>query len=87
MLTGVDDHFNGLGVENWDSEKVEAYEVANAHMTYTTVGQKWSLTVGGNNIFDENYWVTGFFGSVPEVSSRHYADGSTWYLTFKYSTE
>ncbi len=83
-ITGVDDHYNGLGVSNWDSEIVEGYETTNAHIRYTSGDERWSATLGGANIFDEEYWVSGFFGSIPEVSSRHYADGATWYLTLQY---
>lgn len=85
-LTGeaVDDHYNGLGVQNYDSEIVAAYEVFDASVTYRPQSEKWSVTLGGSNLTDEEYWTTGFFGSVPEYAGRYYADGRTWYLRFGY---
>lgn len=87
MLRGVDDHYNGLGVENYDSEIVESYEVLSARLTYHTPDGKWNVTLGGDNILDETYWTAGFFGAVPEVASRHYADGASWYLSLQYNFE
>lgn len=79
-MEGVGKHFNGLGVSNLDSERVDAYEVASASLTFRTANERISITGGVDNLFDETYWVTGFFGSVPEYAGRAYADGRSWYL-------
>ncbi|WP_164847524.1 TonB-dependent receptor [Sphingobium algorifonticola] len=83
-MDGVGDHFNGLGVANLDSERVESYEVANASITYLTRSEKITATLGVENLFDKTYWVTGFFGSVPEYAGRAYADRRTWYVRLNY---
>lgn len=83
-MDGVGKHFNGLGVANLDSERVESYEVANASIAYMTPDEKMTATVGIDNLFDKTYWVTGFFGSVPEFAGRAYADGRTWYVRLGY---
>jgi iron complex outermembrane receptor protein len=83
-LVAVDDHYNGLGVQNWDSEIVEAYEVLGAAATFRSADESWSLAIGADNLTDEEYWTTGFFGSVPEYAGRYYADGRTWYARLTY---
>lgn len=80
----VDDHYNGLGVHNWDSEIVEDYQVLGLNATFRTADEQWAVSLGGDNVTDEEYWTTGFFGSVPEYAGRYYADGATWYLKLKY---
>ena len=79
--------FNGLGVANLDSERVDAYEVASASLTYATRNDRLSATVGVDNLFDKTYWVTGFFGSVPEYAGRAYADKRTWYVRLNIDTD
>jgi iron complex outermembrane receptor protein len=83
-VQAVDDHFNGLGVNNYDSEIVEAYEVVDASASYRLPGGNVTLTAGVNNLFDANYYTTGFFGSVPEYAGRYYSDGRTWYLRARF---
>lgn len=83
-IQAVDDHYNGLGVHNYDSEIVKAYEVLDAYIRYTMSNQKLSITLGVNNLTDEEYYTTGFFGSVPEYAGRYYADGRSWYVRLRY---
>lgn len=83
-MDGVGKHFNGLGVANLDSERVDAYEVANASVTFRTANDRISITGGVENLFDKTYWTTGFFGSVPEFAGRAYADGRSWYAKLGY---
>ncbi len=80
---GVDDHYSGLGVGNFDSEIIDGYELLGANVTYTSADEKWSVMVGGDNLTDEEYWTTTMFGFVP---GRTYGDGSTWYVRFRYDT-
>lgn len=80
----VGDHFNGLGVHNYDSEKVEAYEVADASVSYRLPDNRVSVTLGVNNLTDATYYTTGFFGSVPEYAGRYYSDGRTWYIRARF---
>ncbi|MGL6044001.1 MAG: TonB-dependent receptor domain-containing protein, partial [Sandaracinobacteroides sp.] len=82
---GVGSQFNGLGVANLDSERVKAYTVAAASVTYRTANNRFSVTAGVNNLFDATYWTTGFFGSVPEFAGRAYADGRTGYVRMGFS--
>lgn len=83
-VDGVGKHFNGLGVANLDSERVDAYEVANTSVTFRTADEHISVTAGVENLFDKTYWTTGFFGSVPEYAGRAYADGRSWYVKLGY---
>jgi iron complex outermembrane recepter protein len=83
-MNGVGKHFNGLGVANLDSERVDAYEVANASATFRTEDERISITGGIENLFDKTYWTTGFFGSVPEYAGRAYADGRSFYVKLGY---
>jgi iron complex outermembrane recepter protein len=83
-MNGVGKHFNGLGVANLDSERVDAYEVANASVTFRTEDERISVTGGVENLFDKVYWTTGFFGSVPEYAGRAYADGRSFYVKLGY---
>jgi iron complex outermembrane receptor protein len=83
-VDGVGKQFNGLGVANLDSEIVPAYAVANTSVTFKTLQDRVTLTAGLNNVFDKTYWVTGFFGSVPEYAGRNYANGRTWYVRLGY---
>ena len=83
-VDGVGKQFNGLGVANLDSEAMPAYAVANTSVTLKTAHDHVSITAGIANVFDKTYWVTGFFGSVPEYAGRNYANGRTWYLRLGY---
>lgn len=83
-MEGVGKHFNGLGVANLDSERVDAYAVANASITFRTADERISVTGGVENLFDNTYWTTGFFGSVPEYAGRAYADGRSFYVKLGY---
>ena len=83
-VDGVGKQFNGLGVANLDSERVPAYVVANTSVTFRTAHDRLSLTGGVSNVFDKTYYVTGFFGSVPEYDGRAYADGRAWYVRLGY---
>jgi iron complex outermembrane recepter protein len=83
-VDGVGKHFNGLGVANLDSERVDAYAVANASITFRSADKGISITGGIENLFDKTYWTTGFFGSVPEYAGRAYADGRSWYVKLGY---
>jgi len=84
-LDGVASQFNGLGVANLDSERIDAYQVASASLTYRTADDRISVTGGVSNLFNATYWTTGFFGSVPEFAGRAYADGRSWYVRVGYS--
>ncbi|WP_421989873.1 TonB-dependent receptor [Qipengyuania sp.] len=79
-LQAVDEHYNGLGVENYDSEIVEAYEVVDLILQYRLAQPGITFSLGVNNLFDSTYYTTGFFGAVPEVAGRYYADGRNFYL-------
>lgn len=81
---GVAKHYNGLGVQNYDSEIVAAYNTFDASVTYHPPRGDWNVTLGGVNLGDKQFWTTGFFGSVPEFAGRTYSDGRTWYLRFAY---
>lgn len=80
----VDTHYNGLGVQNYDSEIVDSYSLVDASVTYQSADDRWSVTLGGNNVLDEEYWTTGFFGAVPEYAGRSYGDRANWSLMFRY---
>ena len=82
-LSGVDDHYSGLGVGNFDSEIVEGYELLGANLSFRSASDTWSVTLGGENLTDEEYWATTMFGFIP---GRTYGDGSTWYLRVRYDT-
>jgi iron complex outermembrane recepter protein len=84
-LQAVGEHYNGLGVENYDSEIVKAYQVVDLSVRYTFADQRFSATVGVNNLFDATYYTTGFFGAVPEVAGRYYGDGRNWFAKVRYS--
>jgi iron complex outermembrane recepter protein len=83
-LDGVGKQFNGLGVANLDSERTDAFAIANASLTYRTANERISMTGGVENLFDKTYWTTGFFGSVPEYAGRAYGDGRSWYVRLNY---
>tara|TARA_R110002110_G_scaffold413729_1_gene641555 strand:+ start:35739 stop:37982 length:2244 start_codon:yes stop_codon:yes gene_type:complete len=80
---GVDEHYSGLGVANFDSEIIDSYELLSASIIYTSASEKWSVALGGDNLTDEEYWTTTMFGFVP---GRTYGDETTWYLRFRYDT-
>ncbi len=81
---GVDDHYSGLGVGNFDSEIVESYELLGGNVTYTSPSEKWTLMLGADNLTDEEYWTTTMFGFIP---GRTYGDDTAWYLRFRYDTD
>lgn len=83
-VQAVDDHFNGLGVQNYDSERVESYEVVDMILQYRLGQPGVTFSLGINNLFDTTYYTTGFFGAVPEVAGRYYADGRNAYVGARY---
>ena len=82
--SGVDEHYSGLGVENFNSEIVEAYELLGANITYTSPDGEWSVMLGGDNLTDETYYTTTMFGVIP---GRSYGDQRSWYLRLRYAIE
>ncbi len=83
-VSGVDDHYSGLGVENFDSEIVESYELLGASLAWRSASERWGVSLGGANLTDEEYWTTTMFGFTP---GRTYGPGSTWYLKLNYDFE
>ena len=84
-VRAVGRHYHALGINNFDSERVEAYAVLDGSLSWRSVDGRTQLTLGAHNLFDKTYYQNGLFGSIPEFAGRYYVDGRAPYLRLKYS--
>lgn len=57
-------------------------DIVNASITYDSPDRNWSLSVGGNNIFDERYLTTGQNNAAGGSIYGTYNRPATWYVRF-----
>jgi iron complex outermembrane recepter protein len=75
---------------NTISIQTQAVGVLDAQIFYETEDKDWRVTLAGQNLTDEVYWLTGVnvAGAAPGAlvnASRFYAAPTTWSLTLKHS--
>ncbi len=69
--------------ENTPEVIQEAYDTVNASLTYTGGDERWAVSVGGTNLTDEDYLISG--GYVPAVGAAYgiYNRPREWYVRLK----
>ena len=73
--------FNDLG--NNDFLKRDATDLVNASMTYMSEDDKWELTIGGTNLTDERYVVTGQNQGGAIIIQQTYNRPREWFATVR----
>jgi len=63
----------------------ESYSLINANVRWTSADEKYEVTLGGTNIADEKYLVSGIVGDAFQSYEGVYARGSEWYLKMLYN--
>jgi iron complex outermembrane recepter protein len=75
--------FNDLG--NEELLKRDATDVVNASITYAAPDDKWSVSIGGTNLTDERYIVSGQNQGGVAVIDAVYSRPREWFATFRAS--
>jgi iron complex outermembrane receptor protein len=79
--TYIDELYNDLG--NTELLKRDAVDMLNVSATYMFPNDKFEISVGGTNVLDERYIVTGQFqGGVSNIYGT-YSDPAMWYATLR----
>ena len=73
--------FNDLG--NEELLKRDATDIANASVTYSAPDDKWAISVGGTNLSDERYVVSGQNQGGVAVIDAVYSRPREWFATFR----
>lgn len=60
-------------------------DTINAALTFRPFSENWSLTLGGKNLTDERYIVSGFRQPGAGVIDGNYSRPREWYLTFNFN--
>jgi iron complex outermembrane recepter protein len=60
-----------------------AVNTYNAALAFTPTGKNWEIVLGGRNLSDERYIVSGFQNDGIGVSSAVFSRPREWYLTFR----
>ncbi len=63
----------------------EDYSLVNANIRWTSVDEDYEVTLGGTNLTDEKYLVSGIVGDAFQSYEGVYARGSEWYLQLRYN--
>ncbi len=63
----------------------ESYSLINANVRWTSADEKYEVTMGGTNLADEKYLVSGIVGDAFQSYEGVYARGSEWYLKMLYN--
>jgi iron complex outermembrane recepter protein len=83
--THTDDFFNDLG--NNEDLKREATDVVNASLTYRAPGDQWEFVVGGTNLTDDRYIVTGQLQGGTIRMTKSYSRPREWFATLRFKTK
>jgi iron complex outermembrane receptor protein len=72
-----------LTVSNLEDLRQDGYTVVNAYLGLASAGGRWRLTLGGRNLGDERYLISGLDGTPPPFGlvTGFYGDPRTWTLT------
>lgn len=76
----VDERFDGNDFENTGTNKLDNYSITNVHLTINDKSEKFSLLFSVNNLFNEQYFSTGFNGGVYPAPERNYSLGISFDL-------
>jgi iron complex outermembrane receptor protein len=60
-------------------------DIVNASLSYTGADRRWSVVVGGRNLTDERYIMSGFRNDGGGVISANYSRPIEWYVTLRFS--
>jgi iron complex outermembrane recepter protein len=63
----------------------DAIDLVNASLRFTSAGGRWSVVVGGRNLTDERYIMSGFRNDGGGVISANYSRPREWYVTLRLS--
>jgi iron complex outermembrane receptor protein len=74
--------FNDIG--NTSELKREATHMLDASITYRAPGAHWEASIGGTNLANERYIVTGQNQGAVAVIQATYSDPTEWFATFRY---
>ncbi len=60
--------------------KTDSYDLVNASVRWTDPGENWSVILSGRNLGDEEYLVTGVYGTAFQVFEGVFDRGRQWQL-------
>jgi iron complex outermembrane recepter protein len=60
-------------------------DLVNASLSYTSADSRWTVLVGGRNLTDERYIMSGFRNDGGGIISANYARPREWYVTLRFS--
>ena len=63
----------------------DSYSLLNANVRWTSADEKYEVMLGGTNLADEKYLVSGIVGDAFQAYEGVYARGSEWYLKMLYN--
>jgi iron complex outermembrane receptor protein len=84
-LTYITKEYNDIG-NTWQLAR-PGMTLINASVTYQAPGRQWEVAVGGNNLSDKRYVVSGQNQGGVAVIDASYNPPREWYATFRYRPE
>ncbi|MBN7797396.1 TonB-dependent receptor [Parahaliea mediterranea] len=63
----------------------ESYSLLNANVSWRSSDEHYQVTLGGTNLTDEEYLVSGIIGDAFQSYEGVYGRGTQWYLTLRYN--
>ncbi|MCB1661888.1 MAG: TonB-dependent receptor [Pseudomonadales bacterium] len=63
----------------------DAYSVVNASIAWSAPNEKLKVVLGIDNVFDEDYMITGIYGVAQGTAEAVFDRGRRWYLRANYS--
>lgn len=60
-------------------------DLVNASLSYAAPSRRWAVTVGGRNLTDERYIVSGFRNDGGGVTSANYSRPREWFATIRFN--
>jgi iron complex outermembrane receptor protein len=60
-------------------------DLVNASLSYTSADSRWTVLVGGRNLTDERYIMSGFRNDGGGIISANYSRPTEWYVTLRFS--
>ncbi|MEM9622492.1 MAG: TonB-dependent receptor [Pseudomonadota bacterium] len=70
--------------ENTPELFADSVGLVNAALTYASASRAWEVVLGGTNLTDERYLVSGFRQPGAGVIDGNYSRPREWYLTFRF---
>ena len=66
--------------------KQDSYHMLNAALVYTSADEHWEAILGGRNLLDEDYLITGnsAFKTAASYVEQVYGRPREWWLSLKY---